>query len=179
MKPVRVLAVLLYNVAKHLPESHASHSLGAGKLRAWCAGHMLQSCGRDVNVERMASFGHDVHLGDRSGIGIRAQIGRGTRIGNDVMMRPDCIIYSVSHRYDRTDIPMIQQGYQPLSPVTIGNDVWIGSRVTIMPGVTIGDGCIIGAGAVVTKDIPPYSVAVGVPAKVIRNRKSNEGEKKP
>lgn len=59
-------------------------------------------------------------------------------------------------------------------PVTIGNDVWIGRRVIIMPGVTIGDGVIIGAGAVVTKDIPNYSLAGGVPAKVIKSRLKQE-----
>lgn len=53
---------------------------------------------------------------------------------------------------------------------TIGNDVWIGSHVRIMEGGTIGDGAIIGAGAIVTKDIPPYSISVGVPAKVIKFR---------
>lgn len=52
----------------------------------------------------------------------------------------------------------------------IGNDVWIGSHVRIMEGVTIGNGAIIGAGAVVTKDVPPYSICVGVPAKVIKYR---------
>ena len=57
-----------------------------------------------------------------------------------------------------------------VAPVSIGNDVWIGGRVIILPGVNIGDGCIIGAGAVVTKDIPSYCVAVGVPAKVVRHR---------
>ena len=52
----------------------------------------------------------------------------------------------------------------------IGDDCWIGRRVMIMPGVKIGEGCVIGAGAVVTKDIPPYSVAAGVPAKVVKTR---------
>lgn len=178
MKPARVLAILLYNgVAKRMPESNTRFHFGAGRLRAWCAKQMLESCGKEVNVERMAAFGRGVSLGDRSGIGIRASVGDGTRIGSDVMMGPDCVIYTVSHRFDRTDIPMNQQGYIPLSPVIIGNDVWIGGRVTIMPGVTIGDGCVIGAGAVVTHDIPPYSVAAGVPARVIKSRKSAEGEK--
>lgn len=179
MKPVRALAIIIYNViAKRMPESNTKFHFGAGRLRAWCASQMLESCGKNVNVERLAAFGRGVALGDRSGIGIRASIGERTHIGNDVMMGPDCVIYTVSHRFDRTDIPMSQQGYTPIMPVTIGNDVWIGGRVTIMPGVNIGDGCVIGAGAVVTHDIPPYSVAAGVPAKVIRTRKSTEGEKK-
>lgn len=55
-------------------------------------------------------------------------------------------------------------------PVTIGNDVWIGLNAVIMDGVTIGDGAIIGAGAIVTKDIPPYAIALGIPAKVVKYR---------
>ena len=74
------------------------------------------------------------------------------------MMGPEVVIYTSGHRYDRTDIPMMEQGGTEPEPVTIGNDVWIGRRAMIMPGVHIGDGCVVGAGAVVTKDIPPYSV---------------------
>lgn len=172
MKPKRVLAILLYNaVAKRLPESNARFSFGARPLRAWCARQMLESCGRDVNVERYASFGRGVTLGNHSGIGVRASVGEGTQIGDDVMMGPDCVIYTTMHRFDRTDVPMRVQGYAERTPVVIGNDVWIGSRVTLMPGVTLGEGCVIGAGAVVTHDVPPYAVAAGVPAKVIRFRK--------
>lgn len=57
---------------------------------------------------------------------------------------------------------------------TIGNDVWIGANVSIKAGVTIGDGAVIGMGSVVTKDIPPYAIAVGVPAKVVRYRFDEE-----
>jgi tetrahydrodipicolinate N-succinyltransferase len=60
----------------------------------------------------------------------------------------------------------------------IGNDVWIGARAVILSAVTIGDGAIVGANAVVTKDIPPYAIAVGVPAKVIRYRCSEEQAQK-
>ena len=55
-------------------------------------------------------------------------------------------------------------------PVTIGNDVFIGANVTILDGVTIGDGAVIGAGAVVSKDIPPYAIAVGCPIEIKRYR---------
>ena len=59
-------------------------------------------------------------------------------------------------------------------PVTIGNDVWIGMNAVIMDGITIGDGAVIGAGAIVTHDVPPYAVAVGVPARVTRHRFDEE-----
>lgn len=65
---------------------------------------------------------------------------------------------------------MIEQGYQLISEVKIGNDVWIGRRVIILPGVTIGNGCVIGAGAVVTKSFADYSVIGGNPAKLIKMR---------
>ena len=66
---------------------------------------------------------------------------------------------------------MIDQGYEDYRPVVIGDDVWIGRRVIILPGVTVGGGSIIAAGAVVSKDVKPYSIVGGVPAKQIGNRK--------
>ena len=64
--------------------------------------------------------------------------------------------------------------YFPKGNTIIGNDVWIGTEAIIMPGITIGDGAIIGARSIVTKDIPPYSIVVGVPGKVIKKRFSDE-----
>ena len=64
--------------------------------------------------------------------------------------------------------------YEGITPITIGNDVWVGRRVIILNGVSIGDGAVVGAGAIVTKDIPPYEVWGGVPAKFIKKRFSNE-----
>ena len=62
----------------------------------------------------------------------------------------------------------------PFKRVTVGNDVWIGVRAMVMGGVTIGDGAVIGAGSIVTKDVPPYAVVAGVPAKIIRYRFTQE-----
>lgn len=172
MKMIRAFAILTYDlIAVHLPASHQRWSFGAKRLRAFCARHMLASCGQNVNVERHARFGRGVALGDRSGIGVNASIGEQTRIGSDVMMGPDCVIYTRNHRFDRLDIPMREQGYGPVEPVEIGDDCWIGGRVTILPGVHVGNGAVIAAGAVVTKDVPPYAVVGGVPAKIIYNRK--------
>ncbi len=74
------------------------------------------------------------------------------------------------HIEDFPDLSFLDQR-RTLNGVTrIGNDVWIGYRAIIMPGVRLGNGCVIGAGAVVTKDVPPYAIALGVPAKVVKYR---------
>ena len=92
------------------------------------------------------------------------------KIGNNVRIAPNVMIISANHVFDNTDIHICEQGMD-VKPITIEDDVWVAGRVNIMAGVTIGKGSVIGAGSVVTKDIPPYSVAVGVPAKVIKTRK--------
>lgn len=119
--------------------------------------------------------GADIEIGSYSAIGPRAYvagIGGGGRliIGNYVMMAPEVIILTGSHKYKNIDIPMCYQG-SFTSTVIIEDDVWIGIRAIIMPKVTIGKGSIVGAGALVTKDIPPYSIVGGIPAKVIKMRK--------
>jgi maltose O-acetyltransferase len=93
----------------------------------------------------------------------------GLRIGRDAMIGIQAVILTSSHGHDRTDLPMRLQGMR-FAPVDIGCDVWLGARVIVLPGVTVGDGAIVGAGAVVTRDVPPYCVAAGVPATVLRER---------
>jgi maltose O-acetyltransferase len=115
-------------------------------------------------------FGDTIEIGPRSGIGIDAFIRADLVIGCDVMMGPGVIIYGRYHNHDRTDIPMNKQGMGGFSPVIIEDDVWIGARVIILKGVRVGRGAIIGAGAVVTKNVPPFSVVAGNPARVIRKR---------
>ena len=95
---------------------------------------------------------------------------QGVKIGDNVRIAPYVTIISSNHVFERTDIPISQQGMVS-KPIIIGDDVWIASRVNIMAGVTIGSGCVIAAGAVVTHDIPPYAVAAGVPAKIIKMRR--------
>jgi acetyltransferase-like isoleucine patch superfamily enzyme len=85
-------------------------------------------------------------------------------IGNNVALGPFVKVYTGGH--DQTTIDLVATS----DPVVIGNDVWIGGSAIILPGVTIGEGAVIGAGAVVTCDIPPYTIAAGNPARVIKLR---------
>ena len=167
----KILFVFYKTMAQWLPISQRS-SL-AKKARGFWAKRIAASFGKNVNIEKGAVFGPLLEIGDNSGVGIRCELYGPVKIGENVMMGPEVIVYTSGHKHDRTDIPMIAQGGDEARVVTIGNDVWIGRRAMIMPGVTIGDGCVIGAGAVVTKDIPPYSIAGGVPAKVMKSRLCN------
>jgi maltose O-acetyltransferase len=164
------IVFILYRItAAWLPISQRSRL--AKSLRVFWARKMIR-CGNAVNIEKNAYFTPGLSLGDNSGIGIDCEVYGPVTIGKNVMMGPEVVIYTSGHKFDRTDIPMIEQGSTDAEPVTIGDDVWIGRRVMIMPGVTIGNGCVIGAGAVATKDIPTYSVAGGVPARVLKTRDS-------
>lgn len=95
-------------------------------------------------------------------------------IEDDVMMGSCVSIYINNHRFDRTDIPLIDQGHYPIKPVLLKRGCWVGANCIILPGVTIGENAVIGAGAVVTKSIPDFSIAVGNPAKVISIIKNKE-----
>lgn len=99
-------------------------------------------------------------------------------LGKDVMVGPNVVMDTSRHNDARLDIPMKAQGLS-YAPISVGDDVWIGANAVITCGVTIGCGCIIGAGAVVTRDIPDFAVAGGVPARVIRLRTEPSPGKTP
>ena len=95
--------------------------------------------------------------------------GGGLEIGNDVRIAAHVRIVPMNHIYEDPKMPIRLQKSRCLG-IKIEDDVWLGVGSTVLDGVTIGKGSVIGAGAVVTKNIPPYSIAVGVPAKVIKKR---------
>jgi maltose O-acetyltransferase len=158
----------------HLPSVKNSYKDFSTRLRYFFAKGFLDHCGKCVNIQPKAIIASRVSIGDYSGIGSHSLIQGGVRIGDHVMMGPEVFIYTQNHQFDRTDITMDQQGFAEEKPVVIRNDVWIGSRATILPGVEIGEGCIIGASSVVTKSLPPYSVAAGNPAIVKKYRKNTK-----
>ena len=93
----------------------------------------------------------------------------GVTIGKDTLISMHCRILSSEHTLPPPGT-IIRSQRDVLKPTRIGADVWLGAGVTVLGGVTIGDGCVVGAGAVVTKDLPPYSIAVGVPAAICGRR---------
>lgn len=105
-----------------------------------------------------------VDIGDRAAINSFCQMygHGGISIGEDTQIGPGTVITTTDHDYGED----LQERFKP---VTIGRRVWIGANATILSGVTIGDGAVIGAGAVVIRDVAPHTVAVGVPARVVRN----------
>ena len=90
-------------------------------------------------------------------------------LGNNVLTAADCMYVAYSHNWEDSNTPIMYQDCFD-GDVIIEDDVWLGHAVTVCAGVTIGKGSVIGAGSVVNKDIPPYSIAAGVPAKVIKKR---------
>ncbi len=142
--------------------------------------------GRNVTIQRGAALvgtgviarpGVGISVGDRTGIGDHCFFwGQGgIEIGADVLFGPGVQIFSENHRFDDPSIPINRQG-EDRQAVVIGDDCWIGGGAIILAGVHIAHGCAIGAGSLVTKDIPAGSVAVGVPARVVRSRYANEDD---
>lgn len=148
-----------------------------GKIRG--SGRVYISKGKNIVLKDNVFIGRNVVL---KSIGGKIVIGRNSLvndfsyinsaaaiiIGEDVLIAPYCHFTDRNHGYDRNKLIREQKGTS--TPICIGNDVWIGSGVKVLEGITIGDGSIIGANSVVTRDIPPYSIAVGAPAKVIKER---------
>ncbi len=92
-------------------------------------------------------------------------------IGKYCAIAAHVVFASVGHGYERVDIPMVEQKTQT-KEIVLEDDVWIGANAVVVGGVRIGTGSIVGAGAVVTKDVPPFSVVGGTPARVIRDRRA-------
>ena len=133
-------------------------------LRGW-----LGRMGAGVGVQMGCRFlnGRKVHLGDRTVINFGCLLdGRKyhIRTGNDVSIGPEASILTLGH--DPQSPEFADRG----GDVVIGNRVWIGYRAIVLPGITIGEGAVVGAGAVVTKDVEPFSIMAGNPARKIGER---------
>ena len=164
---------VFYSCLRFLPASSIIYFRGVRLIRYVCCKHIFKSIGKHVNIEKGAYFGtgESIEIGSYSGIGVNCEIHGPVKIGDNVMMGPEVVIYTYNHNFSRTDIPMRLQNKTIPDPVTISDDVWIGRRSMIMAGVNIGTGAVIAAGAIVTRDVPDFAVVAGVPAKVVKYRR--------
>ncbi|MEM4725254.1 MAG: acyltransferase [Candidatus Hadarchaeum sp.] len=126
---------------------------------------------RDTIIEIGA--GGSVVIGDNTHIqascNIKGFLGS-VIIGRNVQIAPHCAFSPYEHNFEDRAAPICAQGIRSAGDIVLEDDVWLGVGVKVLEGVRIGRGAVIGAGAVVTKDVPEYAIAVGVPARVIRRR---------
>lgn len=113
----------------------------------------------NVRLGNNLIFNRNVSITARSGVSL----------GNDVLLGPNVVINDSNHQFTDIDKPITTQGHTARE-IVIEDDVWIAANSVILKGVHIGKGAVVAAGSVVTKDVPPYAVVAGVPARQIKNR---------
>ena len=146
-------------------------------IRRLCFHLILKKCGKAVYVD----YKTYIRYPSKVSIGANTWINRGCRflasqhfkdveikIGEHVAIAPECCFLAAGHDYHYRNLP------DTAASITVGDYAWIGARTTVLAGACIGEGAVIGANSVVTGDIPPWSVAVGSPARVIKDRKLAE-----
>jgi acetyltransferase-like isoleucine patch superfamily enzyme len=141
-----------------------------------------------IHGERRISIGRDVFIGSSSWLHVsgpeaRLEIGDGTRmsghcvlsamehvrLGRSVLLGRNVYIADSSHRTVAAGVPIMDQGYDNISPVIIEDNAWLGQHCVILPGVSVGRGSVVGANSVVRDDVPPRTVVAGAPARVVRH----------
>jgi galactoside O-acetyltransferase len=169
------------------------------RIRRWWIGFRLAKNGGALTLGRRCvvdspenmffdtsvSFGNDCHLTAskaRLTIGAHSSFNRNVfigadygeiEIGRDVLVAMNVVFRASNHRYDQIPAVAIRlQGHLP-GKIRLGDDVWIGANVTLVAGSSVGSHSVIAAGSVVTGEIPPYSLAGGIPARVIRSLAKN------
>ena len=164
------------SVEWHEEQQKLSNMASAGigpKLRALFYETTLPKCGRSLYVHSGVAFyfPYNISIGDNvyfnRNVFITAR--DPVTIGNDVLIGPNVVINTGNHTFSDRDVPIVKQGHTS-ERITIGDDVWIAANAIILKGVTVGKGAVIAAGAVVNKDVAPYTLVGGVPAKKIKDR---------
>lgn len=118
----------------------------------------------------------DIHLGNQVNIGFNCEIFSGSRVtlADNVLVAAYTYFIGGGHEHEQTSLSVLEQPRESRG-ITVGEGCWFGAGVKIMDGTDIGRQTIIGTGAVVTQDIPDYKIAVGIPAKIIKDRKADSG----
>ena len=149
-----------------LPHGKVNQFPISQKIRQLCCKCLFDSCANQVNIGRKIRFSKHVSCGHGSGIGDNGYFSGTVIIKNNIMIAPKCSFIALNHVFD----DQLRHAGEEDLPIIIEDNCWIGYGATILAGCNIGEGSIVGAGAVVTKNVPPFSVVGGVPAKVIKTR---------
>jgi acetyltransferase-like isoleucine patch superfamily enzyme len=144
------------------------------RLRGWHYRALLARAGANLRVAEGVVINNPgmVSVGDNCYIGSGVQFypwNAPITLGDNVLIAAGARLITRKHGFADVDLPMADQGYKN-APIVVEGDVWIGFGAVVLPGVTIGRRSIVGAGAVVTRDVEPYSIVGGVPARLIRKR---------
>lgn len=171
---LRAVKLRTHNLCQRYNQLYEDEGEARAELLSQIVGHMGE--GGFIQGPMQFHYGTHTTIGKRffGNFNLTIQDDARVTIGDDANFGPNVTIVTPVHPLlpdERREFP--GPDGQPAHlcralPVVIGNDVWLGANVVVTGGVTIGDGCVIGAGSVVTRDIPPYSLAAGVPCRVIR-----------
>lgn len=123
-------------------------------------GSQLKARGGSIEIDDFANISSGCQIASTSK----------TSIGKHCLIAAGCYIGGMQHGFERSDIPIVRQELKIKGGVKIEDDVWMGAYVIVNDGVAIGKGSVIGAGSIVTKNIPAYKIAVGAPAKIVKDR---------
>lgn len=177
----RLWLALYYAIAYRLPGPPMPAGRLGHTLRRALARKLFKAMGDRVIIGTRVEFGsgENVEIGSDSNIGRNSWIANDTVFGNHVMTGPEIVTLSYNHGTEIDGRPFNQQGYTSRSPIIVKDNVWIGTRAILLPGVTVGSNSVIGAGAVVTKDVPPFSVVAGNPARVVKSLSAEHSKPAP
>lgn len=164
--------LLYYGFARFLPDQSFPGSQVFRRVREVICRQFFASMGENINIGSavFVADGAHIHIGSNSGIGSGSRV-YGAIIGNDVIVGPSVVFFKDNHRSSDLDIPIRVQGFTEIRLPVVEDWAWIGERVMILPGRRIGKGAIVGAGAVVTRDVRPFEVVGGNPARTLGQRK--------
>lgn len=126
--------------------------------------------GRNCLIEDFSVINNavgDVRIGDRTLLGISSVIIGPVRLGNNILIAQNVVLSAFNHNYENVTRPIVEQDYST-QPIVVEDGVWIGANVVVLVGVQIGKNAIVAAGSVVTKDVPPFTIVAGNPARIIK-----------
>ncbi|HLH13175.1 MAG TPA: acyltransferase [Solirubrobacteraceae bacterium] len=168
----RTLALAAYYLlATRLPDKSFPGGELYRRVREGICRQFFAESGSEIDVGQrvFVADGRSIHIGSRSGLGSGSRV-YGVVMGNDVICGPQVVFLKDNHRYDDLNRPIREQGFSSRALPIVEDDVWIGERAIILPGRRVGRGAIVGAGAVVTRDVAPYQIVGGNPARPLGSR---------